>query len=203
MSVAALAALFVTLAALAVVPGVSVLTVVARASAGGRAQGALTALGVVTGDVFYILIALFGLTALAELAASWLPVLRVMAAFGLALFAWSLWRAPPPGAMTAGGAGGWGSFAAGLAVTLADHKAIAFYLVLLPAFVDLPALGAGGMFAVLGVAVLAVFGAKMVWVLAAGQVAQRWRGQARWPQRAAALVLAGVAMAMLAQAFTR
>jgi threonine/homoserine/homoserine lactone efflux protein len=203
MSVAALAALFVTLAALAVVPGVSVLTVVARASAGGLAQGVLTALGVVTGDVLYILVALFGLTALAELAAPWLSVLRVMAALGLALFAWSLWCAPPPGAMKAGRADGWGSFAAGLAVTLADHKAIAFYLVLLPAFVDLPALGAGGMLAVLGVEVLAVFGAKMVWVLAAGQVAQRWRGQARWLQRAAALVLACVAMVMLAHALTR
>lgn len=197
MSVAALVTLFLTLAVLAAAPGVSVLTVVARATAGGPVHGVLAALGVTAGDVFYILVALFGLNALADLAMPWLAILQVAAAGLLGVFAWWLWHAQPADEVVAGRPGAWASFGAGLAVTLADHKAIVFYLVLFPAFVDLPALGAGGVATVLAVAVVAVLGAKTMWALAAGGLAQRWRGQALWLQRAAAVVLVGVAVAML------
>lgn len=77
MSATALAALFLTLAA---VPGVSVLTVGARTASGGLAQGALAALGVAAGDVCHVLAALFGLSALAGLSAPWPAVLHGVAA---------------------------------------------------------------------------------------------------------------------------
>lgn len=204
MTVAGLAALFLTLAALAAVPSVSVLTVVSRAATGGLTHGALAALGVVIGDVIYILIALFGLAALVELVGPWMEVLRWGAAVLLVWFAWLLWRAPPLAGIEAGRSGRGASVMAGLAVTLADHKAIVFYLVLFPAFVEAEALTAAQVLAVLMVAVVAVFGAKMVWAFAARQAVRRiGAGGTRWISRGAALVLAGVAVAVLAQALTR
>lgn len=204
MTVAGLAALFLTLAALAAVPSVSVLTVVTRTATGGMTHGALAALGVVIGDVIYIVIALFGLATLVELAGPWMAVLRWGAALLLGLFAWSLWRAPSLAGIAAGRTGRSASLVAGLAVTLADYKAIVFYLVLFPAFVEIEALGVGDVLALLMVAVVAVFGVKMAWALAARQ-ALRWigGGNTRWINRGAALVLAGVAVALLARALAQ
>lgn len=59
-------ALFGAMAVLAAVPSVSVLAVAARSVSDGFAHGAATAMGVVVGDVLFILLALFGLALLAE-----------------------------------------------------------------------------------------------------------------------------------------
>lgn len=54
------------LALLAAVPSVSVAAVVARAASAGFAHGALAALGIVAGDILFILAAIFGLVLLTE-----------------------------------------------------------------------------------------------------------------------------------------
>lgn len=59
-------AMSVAMALLAAVPSVSVATVVARAASAGFTHGALVALGIVAGDILFILAAIFGLVLLAE-----------------------------------------------------------------------------------------------------------------------------------------
>ncbi|MDX5363941.1 MAG: LysE family transporter [Pseudazoarcus pumilus] len=197
MTTPALVALFVTLFVLAIVPSTSVLTVVARAASGGTAHGALAALGVVTGDVLYICLALFGLSALMAVSGPWLDYLPLLAAAVLGWLAWSLWQVGAARVAKPAG-GGRASFAAGLAVTLVDYKAIGFYLLLLPGFVDLSALSVSDALRVLLIAVVAVFAAKFAYVLALHQVTG-WLGdgRARNLNRLAALVLAVVALLVL------
>lgn len=198
MTTPALAALFVTLFVLAIMPSTSVLTVVARAASGGTAHGALAALGVVTGDVLYICLALFGLSALTAVAGPWLEYLPLLAAVVLGGLAWSLWQAGAAGTVKPMGGGGRASFAAGLVVTLVDYKAIGFYLLLFPGFVEVAALSAADALRVLLVAVVAVFSAKFAYVLALQRVTG-WLGdgRARNLNRLAALVLAVVALLVL------
>jgi threonine/homoserine/homoserine lactone efflux protein len=194
MTLASLAALFVTLALLAAVPSLSVLTVTARALALGPRHGALAAAGIVAGDVFYIVLALFGGAALFAAGEVWADALRVAGAALLGVLAWRQWRAearvPTPQRHAR-----LSSFAAGLAVTLADAKALLFYLVLLPAFVDVGALSASDIARVLLVAVVAVGGVKLAYAFAATRVAgglgQR-RASALARAAACALALAAV-----------
>lgn len=205
MTASMLAALFATLFALAIVPSTSVLTVVARAADGGMQHGALAALGVVTGDVVYICVALFGVNALFALSDVWLDVLRLMAAGLLGWLAWSLWHAGTVAEVQPGGPrSARASFAAGLGVTLVDYKVIGFYLVLLPAFIDMTALSTNGAAGVLLVAVAAVFSAKFAWVLAL-RPAMSWLqgGRTRLINHAAAVVLAVVALGMLLSVVAR
>ncbi len=200
MTVASFVALFATLALLAAVPSLSVLTVVSRALALGPRHGALAAAGIVAGDVFYIVLALFGGAAVFALGGLWSEALRVLGAILLAVLAWRQWQAVGHGVGRPASVGARvSSFVAGLVVTLADAKAVLFYLVLLPAFVDVGALAATDALCVVAVAVLAVGGVKCVYALAAARAAA-WidAGRARWPGRAAACALGGAALFLLA-----
>lgn len=66
LSLSSMVALFGAMAVLAAVPGVSVLAVSARAAAFGFIHGAFTAMGIVAGDIVFILLAIFGLALLVE-----------------------------------------------------------------------------------------------------------------------------------------
>ena len=84
-------------------------------------------------------------------------------ALGAAYLAWlglSLWRAPPDSAAASAGngAGGTSSFMAGLLVTLADQKAILFYLGFFPAFVDLQRIAPLDVAIIIAVTIVAVGG---------------------------------------------
>jgi threonine/homoserine/homoserine lactone efflux protein len=199
MTAVGLAALFLTLAALAAVPSVSVLTVTSRAIERGPLHGALTALGIVAGDVFYILLALLGGAAVFTAGGPWSDGLRVVGALLLALFAWRQWRFAGHEMPAASHAAAGASFALGLAVTLGDAKAVIFYLVLLPAFVEVGELGARGVMVILAVAVISVGSVKLGYALAAVRVAA-WvgSGRAHTLQRFAALALAAAALLLLA-----
>ena len=59
-------ALFTAMAVLAAVPSTSVLVVSARSASSGFRHGALTAAGIVLGDIVFILLAVFGLALLVE-----------------------------------------------------------------------------------------------------------------------------------------
>jgi threonine/homoserine/homoserine lactone efflux protein len=88
-------ALFGTMVVLAAIPSVSVLAVSARSAASGFVHGALTTLGVVLGDVVFILLAVYGLAAIAELMGDRFVLVRYLGAAYLVWLGVVLWRAPP------------------------------------------------------------------------------------------------------------
>jgi threonine/homoserine/homoserine lactone efflux protein len=165
MTAATIAAMFSVMLALALVPGVSVLTVSARTAAYGFVHGVSTTAGIVAGDIVFILIAIFGLSLLADAMGDLFIVVKLLGGIYLAWLSYSLWktRAVTDTTSNRGGTSLFSSFMAGLLITLADQKAILFYLGLFPAFIDLSTTGPAETLTIIATASLAVGGAKLAY----------------------------------------
>lgn len=202
LSVAEAVALAGAMAVLAALPSTSVMAVVARTSSGGFRHGAAMACGVVMGDIVFIGIALVGLAVLVDLLGPWFMVLRVAAAAYLLFVAVHIWRSAertltmrnhPVRASSLAG-----SFVSGLLITLGDQKAVLFYLGFLPAFVSLQHISSADIFVLIAIALVAVGGTKLVYVVLSDRVARRLHGSgAVIAQRIAAIVLCITAVAVL------
>ncbi len=171
MSTGSMFALFGAMLLLASVPGVSVITVVARSAACGFSHGVSVAAGIVVGDIAYILAAVHGLAFLADLMGNRFELVTTLGGAYLCWLGLALIRPRP----TAAGvpedtrASPLSSFTAGLLITLADYKAILFYLGFFPAFLDLSALSIADTVMLLVIAAAAVGGPKIAYAyLAAG-----------------------------------
>ena len=133
------AALFVAMLVLAFVPGVSTLAVTARSAASGFTHGVFTTLGIVAGDIVYIVIAIYGLSVAADTLGSQFYLVRYLGGAYLIWFGIELWL---PGSRARKIQGSeksslLSSLISGLFITLGDQKAILFYLGFFPAFIDL------------------------------------------------------------------
>ncbi len=181
MTLAGAFALFGVMIALAALPSSSVLLVVAQSGSRGVRSGVAAALGVVAGDLVFVMLAVLGMTALAEQMGAVFAVLKYLAAGYLIWLGIGLLRslretaavAPPP----VRARGLVASFGSGLLLTLGDLKAIFFYASLLPAFLDLTALTAVDVWILIAITVLAVGGVKVAYALGAGRasgLAQRF-----------------------------
>jgi len=193
MTPGSIAALFATLALLAAVPSVSTLTVVARAAAHGYRHGVCTAAGIVVADLLFILIAIYGLAALATNQSGLFVVMQYL---GGAYLLWSGIALLRSAGITGHAADTsehslWSSFMAGLLITLGDQKAILFYLGFLPAFINLAALTVLDTGIILLVTIVAVGGVKLVYAWLAG------RGGARLDPRVYQVVTRLAACTML------
>ena len=151
-------------------------------------------------DILFILLAIFGLAALAGVLGEGMLLIRLAGALYLSWLAWSLWRAAGGGTgpQQVSEASLWGSFSAGLLITLGDQKALLFYFGFFPAFLDLEALSWSDALWVSLVALLAVGGVKLLYAAVAAR-AGRLLGASggRWLNRLAALILLTVALALL------
>ncbi len=161
-----MAALAAAMVVLASVPSVSVLAVTARSAAGGFGHGAAATAGIVLGDLVFLLIALLGLSVLATAMGDWFSLVKYVGGAYLVWFGFRLLRARPapdagarPGRTSSLGA----SFLTGLLITLADQKAIFFYLGFLPVFVDLASAKALDIAVIAGITVLSVGSVKLVY----------------------------------------
>ena len=121
------------------VPGPGVAAIVARALGGGFASAVPMILGILAGDLVYLVFALFGLAAIATYFAPIFVVVRWAGALYLLYIAWQFWTAKP-GAEQLGPRQRepWiRTFLSGLALTMGNPKTIVFYLALLPTVVPL------------------------------------------------------------------
>ena len=194
------AALFGAIFILAMAPTLSSIIVATRSATFGRANGAAAAIGVACGDVTYVLIAVLGLATVASEARGFVELLKFAGAGYLSFLSFQLWRdeASPSSRQAGARAGMTSSFLAGYLLTLSDYKAIVFYLVFLPAFIDLEAISAPDAALVAAIAALAVGLAKMVYVVIAEQASARVDPAShRLLKRVAAFVLAIVAASLL------
>lgn len=121
------------------VPGPGVAAVVARALGGGFWGAVPMVIGILAGDLAYLVFAVFGLAAIAAWFGPVFVVVRWAGAAYLLYLAWKFWSARP-GAEQVGPKAEehWAkTFLAGLALTLGNPKTIVFYLALLPTMVPL------------------------------------------------------------------
>lgn len=166
--------LFFAMAVLAAIPSVSVLTVAARSAAYGFMHGAFTALGIVVGDILFILLAIFGLAFLAEVMNDLFVWVKY---FGGAYLIWlgiTLWKSNSKISATENNLESslLSSFLTGLLITLADHKAIFFYLGFFPAFLNLENINLLDTSIIVLITIIAVGGTKLVYAFLAGKTKQ-------------------------------
>lgn len=174
-------ALAVGLGALAALPSASVLLVVARSAAAGPRHGLAAAAGIALADLGFVLAATLGLGVVATQLGGAFAVVKYLAAAGLIGFGVALLAGagrgrgaadqpgPPGSAKAARPARSRGrlagSFAAGLALTLGDVKALVVYASLLPSVLNPARLTPGEVGAIACITVLAVGGVKAAYAL--------------------------------------
>ena len=201
LSLTSIAALLGSLIVLAAIPSVSVLAVTARAAAFGFSHGLFTALGIVAGDIVFILIAVYGLAFIAELMGEQFAIIKLLGGAYLIWLGISLWRADARlRASDSPATSSWSSsFMTGLLITLGDQKAILFYLGFFPAFVDLSRMTPADTLIIIVIATVGVGGAKLVYAFLAdrARVMLSNSGAARGLNLLAAGVMISVGVALL------
>ena len=127
---------------LAITPGPGVFATVARALASGFLHASVVVAGIVVGDLTFLLLAIYGLAAVAELMGGFFTLVKFAGAAYLVWLGIRLWRsrAVATEAAPIEEASWWSNFLSGLFITLGNPKVILFYLGFLPAFVDLTTL---------------------------------------------------------------
>jgi len=92
LSISSITALFTAMVVLAFVPGLSVLAVSARSAASGFIHGVFATLGVLTGGIVYIVLAIYGLTVIADLMGSHSALINCLGGAYLIRLGVVLWR---------------------------------------------------------------------------------------------------------------
>lgn len=173
MSLFDVSALFIIMIMLAAMPSTSVALVVARSATMNLANGVAVSMGIVLGDLIFVVLAILGLTALSELMGGFFLAVKVAAGMYLIWFGINLIRSRTKNLTCKYSSTGGGlpaSFLAGLFVTLGDIKAIIFYASLFPAFVDISALTLLDIAIILFITVATVGGVKLAYAFAATKV---------------------------------
>jgi len=155
---------------LALMPSVSVLTVSARSAAYGFTHGVYTAMGILAGDIIFIVIAIYGLSVLSEVMGEHFALVKYLGGSYLMWLGIVLWRSRtnPEGVDENIESSLSSSFLAGLFITLADQKAILFYLGFFPAFLDLSTLTIVDTGIIIAIVTVAI-GAKLVYAVMANR----------------------------------
>jgi len=125
-----------------VIPGPGVLALLGHAMSKGLRRSAGFIIGMVTGDLIFLILVIGGLAMIAQSFQTTFLVIRIFAAGYLVFLGIKAWRAPPLdiAASNVPISGGLRGFISGLLLTMSNPKVIVFYVGILPGFMDLSAL---------------------------------------------------------------
>lgn len=204
MDLVTLSAFTIAYAIAVLIPGPGVAAMVGRALGGGFAAAFPMVIGILVGDLLYLVFALFGLAAVAAILGPFFVVVRWASALYLLYIAWRFWTARP-GSEQIGAkrdSSWWQTFIAGFALTLGNPKTIIFYLALLPTVVPLDqpitALGFFELVAIVTVVLLAIGCAYAALAAAARDLFQSNRA-IRNLNRTAGAIMAAAAVFVVAR----
>jgi threonine/homoserine/homoserine lactone efflux protein len=163
------AALFSIMLIAALIPSISVLAVSARSVTAGFIHGVFTTMGIVVGDIIFILLAIFGLSFLAETMGSAFVLIKYLGGAYLIWLGLVLWRSEAKAMKVEGDIDSslLSSFLTGLFITLGDQKAILFYFSFFPAFIDLSTISYFDTGLIITIATIAIVCAKLGYALMA------------------------------------
>ena len=201
MTLASAAALFAAMFVLSITPGPSDFAVVARSISSGISHAFYLICGIIVADIIFILLALYGVAAIAENFGGLFIGIKFISAAYLAWMGINLWRHAPsePTPAPISNAARTSSFTAGFLITLADPKAIIFYMGFLPAFVDLSAMTLTDIGIIIGLATVVIAGVKISYAVMATKAASLLSSPLlrRRLNRASAVVLLGTALFLI------
>ena len=171
MTASSIAALLSAMMVLAIIPDASAFAVVARSIASGFSHGLVTTIGIVVGDFFFIILAIYGLSIIAESIADLFIAIKYLGGTYLVWLGTGLWRSITKETKLKGihEPSWWSNFLCGLFITLGDVKVILFYLSFLPAFLDLARATVLDTGIVMATATIAVCGVKLSYAYMAGR----------------------------------
>jgi threonine/homoserine/homoserine lactone efflux protein len=174
LNISKILALFGAMAVLAALPSVSVLAVTAKSASSGFLHGVFTSIGIVVGDIIFILFAVFGLVLLVETLGSAFFLINYVCGAYLIWMGVNLWRSRSQQMQHKEDSVSslLGSFMTGLLITLGDQKAVLFYMGFLPAFLDLAKLTYTDISVLILVTLCAVGGVKIGYAYAADRASQ-------------------------------
>lgn len=163
MTLSSIVALFSAMVVLAAIPSVSVLAVSTRSATSGFIHGVFTAIGIVLGDIIFIVIAIWGLSFLAETMGNLFVLIKYIGGAYLIFLGIGLCRLKARNVETEEVVKSslLSSFLTGLFITLGDQKATLFYLGFFPAFVDLSQVTFLDTGIIIAIATAAVGGVKL------------------------------------------
>ncbi len=150
---------------LAMTPDASVIAVVARSISSGFFQGIITIVGLLFGDFIFIILAVYGLSTIADTMSSFFLVLKYLSSSYLIYLGISSFRAKSEvvNIEQANQLSWLSNFLCGLFITISDPKAILFYVSFLPAFLDLSNISTFDIGMIMLCATIAVGGVKLVY----------------------------------------
>lgn len=136
MTFANIVALFLAMVVVALIPGPGVFAVVARSMASGFSQGLVTVMGIVCGDYIFIILSLYGLSAVAQSMGELFLIVKYLGAAYLCWLGLKLLFQKPAAVEinSINNSSSISNFLAGLLTTLGNPKAILFYVSFFPAF---------------------------------------------------------------------
>lgn len=163
MTTGSVIALFSAMIVLASIPSISVLAVSTRSATAGLIHGIFTTIGIVVGDIIFILIAIWGLSLLAETMGNLFILIKYLGGAYLIVLGIGLCRSKTQNLKTAEiiKPSLLSSFLTGLLITLADQKAVFFYLGFFPAFLDLSKVSYFDASIIIAITIVAVGGVKL------------------------------------------
>lgn len=148
---------------LAITPGPGVFATISRALASGFTNASFVVLGIVLGDIFFLLLAIFGLSAIASILGDLFILIKYLGGAYLIFLAYSIFTSKETETNIKGVYElSWKkNFLTGLLITLSNPKVILFYLGFLPTFINLHTLNTNDI-VIISIIVTLVLGAVML-----------------------------------------
>ena len=139
MSILSILGLAAAMFLLAITPGPGVFATVSKALASGFKHAVPVVMGIVVGDLIFLIFAIYGLATIAETFSALFSIIKYLGSGYLVWLGIKLWRSTPQGVdITAiKPQSRKYNFLGGLSITLGNPKVILFYLGFLPTFVPL------------------------------------------------------------------
>lgn len=179
MSITSGISLFLAMLLSAAIPGPSVLAVVSRSLTYGWKQGLLVVLGVLLADYIFIFLALSGLSAVASMMGEFATLIKYVGItylFWLAHITWTSnvceTSAPTPAKGVKSS-----NVIVGMLMTLANPKAILFYMGFFPAFIDLQSVSVSDVGMIFAISTLSVGGVLSIYACMASKTSFVFQGQ--------------------------
>lgn len=174
MSIIETITLFGIMVGLAALPSASVALVIARSATLGVADGIAVTTGIILGDLVFIVLAIFGLSVVAELMGSLFMVVKYLGATYLLWLGYTLITSKSTTTIkinkTIKKQNLVTSFLSGFMLTLGDIKAIIFYASLFPVFINLSTLQVSDVLVIISVTVISLGSVKTLYAFSAAKV---------------------------------
>lgn len=179
MSITSGIALFFAMLLSAAIPGPSVLAVLSRSLSYGWKQGLLVVLGVLIADYIFIFLALSGLSALASAMGEFATVIKYVGVAYLFSLAYTTWTSDVSESSSSSSEQGTkaSSVIIGLLMTVSNPKAILFYMVFFPAFIDLKTFTTTDVMMILVISTVAVGGVLSLYACTASKARFVFQGR--------------------------